>query len=172
MAANITAITLEPVDAALTLAQQALDRQQSGSADFESAAAEVERALIELACCACDAVSHWQPSEWDRTHVIPGALSQSVSKWRRQIDDLRVQAALAGEDLRDSSHQSLTAVQQAASAVEALLVGTTRDVGAALGAFRDALRPTLFSTADQQTGDSHRRSPSPQDARNRCRERD
>jgi hypothetical protein len=141
MTTHVTSTTLEPVGAALVLAQQALDRHHSApDADVETTAAEVEQALVNLACSACDVVSSWERSEWDRQHASPGPLSQQVNKWRRQIDDLRVQAALAEMDLRDSSHHTLTAVQLAAGSVESLLVGTTRDVGAALGAFRDALR--------------------------------
>lgn len=140
MTTKMAAVTLEPVGAALVRAKQAL-AQRENAVDPETAAAEVDRALVDLACSACDAVSHWENADWDRRHAAPRPLSRQVTKWRGQLDDLRVQAALAEMALRDSPHHSLNAVERAASSVESVLVGTTREVSAALGAFRDALHP-------------------------------
>ena len=139
-----TETLLGHVGAALVDAEHALERRATAApAERDATAADVEQALVQLACVACDAVAAWESSERDPEHRDEGAIAQRVTAWRGQLDDLRVQAALAEMDLRDSSHHALAAVEHSAGAVERLLVSTVRDVGAALGAFRAALRPTV-----------------------------
>jgi hypothetical protein len=131
------------VGASLVAAEHALERCAAAApAERVAAAADVEQALVQLACVAGDAVAAWEAAERDPEHGGVGAIAQHLTKWRGQLDDLRVQAALAEMELRDSPHHALAAVEQSASAVEKLLVSSVRDVGAALGALRAALRPT------------------------------
>ena len=142
MTTNTTGVLLEPVGAALVAANHALElRTTAPASEREAAAGEVEQALVALACAACDAVASWEQSERDPEHRDQSAISARVTRWRGQIDDLRVQASLAQMELRDSPHLAVAAVEQGASAVEKLLVGAVRDVGTAIGAFRTSLRP-------------------------------
>lgn len=102
---------------------------------------DTEQALVALACAACDAVASWEKSEREPEFRDQSALSARLTSWRGELDDLRVQAALAQMELRDSPLHSLATVEQKASTVEKLLVGSVREIGAALSAFRAALRP-------------------------------
>jgi hypothetical protein len=132
------------VGASLVAAEHALEhRAAAAPTERAAAAADVEQALVQLACAACDAVAAWEASERDPEHRDDGAIAQRVTAWRGQLDELRVQAALAEMEMRDGSHHALAAVELSAGAVEKLLVSSVRDLGIALGAFRAALRPTL-----------------------------
>jgi hypothetical protein len=143
MTRNTSDVSLEPVGAALVAARDALDRRaQASPEDSEAAAGAVQSALVDLACAACDVVATWEDAEWQREAAPEGApVEQRVSRWRSQIDDLRVQAALAEMELRDSTHQVVATVEQSASAVEKLLASGLHEVSAALGTFRASLRP-------------------------------
>ncbi len=142
MTTNTIGVLLEPVGAALVAANHALELRTTASAsEQEAAAGQVEQALVALACAACDAVASWEQPERDLKHRDQSDISARVTRWRGQIDDLRVQVALAQMELRDSPHHAVAAVEQGAGAVERLLVGAVRDVGTAVGAFRTSLRP-------------------------------
>ncbi len=133
---------LDAVGAALAAARDALEgRTGAVPAEWEAAEANVEQALVQLACVACDAVSAWEAAQPDHDDRDEGAIAQRVTRWRGQLDDLRVQAALAQMEVRDSSAEARSVVAQGASAVERVLVSSVHDVGAALVAFRDSLRP-------------------------------
>jgi hypothetical protein len=134
---------LEPIGAALVAARESLQRCAAATPSARAAAGgDVEQALVQLACVACDAVASWEAEERDPEDRDEGSLAKRVTTWRGQFDDLRVQAALAEMDLRDSSQHTLAAVEHSADAIEKLLARSVRDVGTALGAFRAALRPT------------------------------
>lgn len=142
MTTNSRSALLEPVGAALVAANLALDVTSTATpAQREGAAAEAERALMALACAACDAVAHWEGSERDTEHQDQTALAARMTTWRGQLDDLRVQASLAQMELRNSPHHALVAVEQSATAVEKAVLTSAREVAGALHAFRDALRP-------------------------------
>ena len=142
MTTKTTGVLLEPVGAALVAANHALELRTTASAsEREAATREVEQALVALLCAACDAVASWDESERDPEYRDQGAIGGRVLRWRGQIDDLRVQAALAQMELRDSSHHAVAAVEQRASAVEELLVGAVHEIGSAIVAFRSSLRP-------------------------------
>ena len=133
---------LDPVGAALVAARDALEgRDGAVPAEREAADANVEQALVQLACVACDAVGAWEAAQPDHGAGDVGAMAQRVTRWRGQLDDLRVQAALAEMDVRDSSADARAAIAQGASAVERVLISSVRDMSAALVAFRDSLRP-------------------------------
>jgi hypothetical protein len=131
------------VGTSLVAAEHALKRRAAAApTERDAAAADVEQALVQLACVACDAVAAWEAAERDPEHREDGAITLRVTKWRGQLDDLRVQAALAEMELRDSSHDARAALENSVGAVERSLVSSVHDVGAALGALRAALRPT------------------------------
>ena len=142
MTTKTTAVLLEPVGAALVRADHALAlRTTACASERDAAAGEVQHALVALVCAACDAVASWEESERDPEYRDEDAIGERVTRWRGQIDDLRVQAALAQMELRDSPHAAVAAVEQRASAVEQLLLGGVREIGSAIGAFRTSLRP-------------------------------
>lgn len=141
MTTKSTSALLEPVGAALVAANLALDVSSTTTpAQREGAAAEAERALVALMCAACDALARWEESERDSEHLDQTALTARMTSWRGQLDDLRVQASLAQLELRNSSHQSLVAVERSASAVEKAVLTSAREVAEALHAFRAALQ--------------------------------
>ena len=142
MTTKSTSALLEPVGVALVAANLALEVNGTTTpAQREGASAEAERALVALACAACDAVARWEESEWDSEHRDQSALTARMTSWRGQLDDLRVQASLAQMELRNSPHQTLVAVEQSASAVEKAVLTSAREVAGALHAFRTALQP-------------------------------
>ena len=142
MTVKTTAVLLEPVGAALVIANHALElRTTATTSERAAAAGEVQHALVALACAACDAVASWEESEREPEFHDHGAIGERVTRWRGQIDDLRVQAALAQMELRDSQHHVVAAAEQRASDVERLLGGAVREIGSAIGAFRTSLRP-------------------------------
>ena len=135
-------VLLEAVGAALVATNRALETRATASPSTRQAASgDVLEALVALACAACDAVARWEESEQEPEVRDPDALPSRVTRWRGEIDDLRVQVALAQMELRDSRHHGLAAVAHSAGAVEKVLAGSVCDVGVALGAFRTALRP-------------------------------
>lgn len=143
MTMKSTRALLEPVGAALVAANLALDVSATTTpAQREGAAAEAERALVALACAACDAVARWEEPGRDSEHRDQNALTARLASWRGELDDLRVQASLAQMELRDSPHQVLVAVEQSATAVEKAVLTAAREVAGALHAFRAAMRPT------------------------------
>lgn len=140
MTSRTSDVSLEPVGAALVAARDALDRRAAAvPASREAADAAVQGALVDLAVAACDVVSAWETGERDETPEV-SALSKRVSRWRAQIDDVRVQAALAEMELRDASHQVVASVEQSAGGVEKLLTGAVHELSSALGTFRAGLR--------------------------------
>ena len=142
MTTKTTSALLEPVGAALVAANLALEVTSTTTpAQREGAAAEAERALVALACAACDAVARWEESERDSEHRDQTALTARMTSWRGQLDELRVQASLAQMELRDSPHHALVAVEQSASAVEKAVTTSAQQVAGALHALRAALRP-------------------------------
>lgn len=134
-------VSLEPLAAALAVAQLAVARHATAS-PTQSAEAEraLDQALVELACGACDALAAWERDVYDREHPEPATLVQRVAGWRGQVDDLRVQLALAQLELRGSPHHTVSAVAERAAAAEHALTGAVRDISAALGTFRDLIR--------------------------------
>ena len=60
--------------------------------------------------------------------------------WRGQYDEIRVQAAMAEMEMRDTSQDVLAAVEHNVTAVEKVLVAAGRDIGTAVTTFRHKLR--------------------------------
>ena len=68
-----------------------------------------------------------------------------MAAWRSQFDELRVQAALAEMEVRDTSQDVLAAVDNDMSAVEKVLVAAGRDIGTAVTTFRHELRRVVHT---------------------------
>lgn len=144
MTSSTSDVSLEPVGAALVAARDALDRRAAAVPSArESADAAVQGALVDLAVAACDVVSSWEGTvpESDEGEQQSPPLVRRVGRWRTEIDDLRVQAALAEMELRDASHQVVERVEQTAGGVEKRLTDAVRELTSALGTFRASLRP-------------------------------
>lgn len=135
-----SAAFLDRVDAAVSRARTAVsydDTQATTTSTAEDATAH--EAFVELARAAYDALADWevragQPLWTNET--TPGR----VTRWRGQLDDLRVQAALAEMEVRDSSQEVLAAAGRRVSAVEDTLAAAKREVGSALTSLRRELQ--------------------------------
>ena len=138
--------SLDAVDNALVSAHEAVrQREGAAQADLARADARVSEALVSLACTACDALSAWDAvvdAARQRAEAAPAA-PDLLTRWRGQLDDLRVQAALAEMELRDSSHQTLAAMEQSISQAERRVAGAVREIGSALAGFRGDLKTRL-----------------------------
>jgi hypothetical protein len=145
MTTNTATALLDPVGKALVAADLALGTisKPITPGQREATAEQVKQALVSLACAACDAVARWEESERAREADDASVLSARVTSWRSQLEDLRVQAALAQMEMRSSPHQALVAVEQSASALEKALVASGREIAQALHSFRTAVRPTV-----------------------------
>lgn len=133
-----TAPGLEAVGAALVDADAALAAGPQGERAHD--------ALVALARASYDALARWEAAQVPSKQEPPPAsagLTARVQRWRGQLDELRVQAALAEMELHDASQTSLTAAERSLHAVEEQLNGARRDVGEALTRLRDEVRTRL-----------------------------
>jgi hypothetical protein len=104
----------------------------------------VGAALVALAHATYDALARWEVEQVPREQAPaePGPTARA-QRWRGQLDELRVQVALAEMELHDASQPSLAAAERSLRTVEEQLVSARRDVGAALTRLRDEVRTRL-----------------------------
>lgn len=132
--------SLEAVGAALVEVNAALTRLgAAGPGTHEAESGHVHDALIALARASYDAVAGWEvgaPEEPPQSSTVV----ERVTRWRAQFDDLRVQAALAEMEVRDTSKDVLAAAERSVSTVEGKLAAAGREITAAVATMRDDLR--------------------------------
>ena len=141
----ITGMTapLKAVGAALVDAQAALLRCDPTATRASESRAEVHIALVALARTSYDALASWETE--GRATPPTSTVSSRVAAWRSQFDELRVQAALAEMEVRDTSQDVLEAVDHNMSAVEKVLVAAGRDIGTAVTTFRHEMRRVIHT---------------------------
>ena len=141
----ITGMTapLEAVGAALVDAQAALLRCDPAATRDSERRTEVHAALVTLARTSYDALASWE-TQGQSAPPAP-TTSSRVAAWRGQLDEIRVQAALAEMEVRDTSQEVLAAVEDNVSAVEKVLVAAGRDIGTAVTTFRHELRRVVHT---------------------------
>lgn len=142
MIAGMTA-PLEAVGAALVDAQEALLRCAPTETRASTSRTEVHGALVALARASYDALASWE-TEGRSTPPAP-TTSSRVAAWRGQFDEIRVQAALAEMEVRDTSQHVLATVEHDVSAVEKVLVAAGHDIGNAVTTFRQELQRVVRS---------------------------
>lgn len=138
----ITGMTapLESVGAALVAAQAALLHCDLASATRDGEQrAQVHNTLVALARTSYDVLASWE-KESEVTPPTPPTAASRLTGWRGQFDEIRVQAALAEMEVRDTSQEVLAAVEHSVSAVEKSLTAAGREIGTAVTALRDEMR--------------------------------
>jgi len=122
-----TAEALDRVGSALVEARKAVVTAGTGPDDTESA-------LVALCRASYDALLSWEPAD----DVTTGDLDPTRS-WRRPLDELRVQVALAEMELREFG-VPVEAVRDVVTAVSDGVAAARRDLGDSIDRMRAELR--------------------------------
>ena len=133
------ALPLEAVGAALVDAREALEREETGKDGVRA-----HDALVALARASYDALVTWE-AQGGTPAPAPSAAAERVTRWRGQVDDLRVQAALVEMEVRDTSKEVLDLTERSISLVEAKLAAAIREVGTAVEGLRKDLHKSARS---------------------------
>ncbi|MGB8651833.1 MAG: hypothetical protein WCD35_14355 [Mycobacteriales bacterium] len=135
-----TGPSLDAVGAALVDARNALSQCEAKGATHGSAdGIQVHDTLVALALASYDALASWE-AQGEQMPPATHAVADRVTRWRSQLDDLRVQVALAEMEVRDTSQQVLAAAERSVSVVETRLAAAGKEVGSAVTALRKDLQ--------------------------------
>ncbi len=140
----ITGMTapLEAVGAALVDAQAALLHCDLTAATRDGEQrAQVHNTLVALARTSYDVLASWE----NASEGPPPTAANRLTGWRGQLDEIRVQAALAEMEVRDTSQEARAAVEHSVSAVEKSLAAAGREIGAAVTALREEMRRVVHT---------------------------
>ena len=132
-------MSLEAVGAALVDARAAVERHETGDGDAGKHGVQAHDALVALARASYDALVTYE-TERGAPPPVPTPTAERVTRWRGQLDDLRVQAALAEMEVRETTREVLDLTERSFTLVEQKLAAAGREVGAAVDALRKDLQ--------------------------------